>query len=200
MPGSRISFEQFGINFMDRVLTPKRVNDSLGMVLRRAKPEDLHGTKTFEGKTVRFMAVLDPPETSRVVQASVLTFTARLPMGVSIEVLDLPDKPNYTLRVEVTLTLNAMACAPLFVVIKPEPVTFHSVRVLVEEKDEGFVTWLVGLALGNVEQQVIDGVRQSIAAMVAKAIAGAADTLTVDVEQMANQSLAAEGGAKESNR
>lgn len=191
MQGACISFEQFGINFMDRVLTSKRVNDTLAAVLKRGKPEDLHGTKTLDGKSVRFMAVLDPPETSRVVRESAFTFTARLPMGVSIEVLDLPDKPNYTLRVEVTLTLTAKAHAPLFIVITPEPITPESVRVLVEGKDEGLITWLVGLALGNIEEQVVDGVRQSIAELTAKSIAGAKDVLTVDVEALANKALGA---------
>src|SRR5829696_3714551 len=99
MPSDRISFEEFGINFMDRVLTPKRINDSVAAVLQKVKPEELHGTRTIQGREVRFGATLDPPETSRVVCPSEVVFTVKLPMGVTIEVLALPDKPSYTLRV-----------------------------------------------------------------------------------------------------
>lgn len=187
MADPRISFEQFGINFMDRVLTSKRVNDSIAAVLRAVNPEDLHGTRKIEGREVRFLATLAPPETSRVVLESQLVFTVSLPMAVSIEVLAVPDKPTYTLRVDVTLTLVAAARDPLLIVIEPKPITPESVRVIITDKDEGFITWLVELFAGQIEPQVIDGVRQTVAEIVEKTIKGASDTLTIDVEQMTSR-------------
>jgi hypothetical protein len=186
MPGPHISFEEFGVNFMDRVLTSKRVNDSIAAVLQKMKPEDLHGTRSIQGRDVRFLATLEPPETSRVVRASEIAFTVKLPMGVSIDVLALPDKPSYTLRVDVTLTLTATTCTPLLIVITPEPITPESVRVIITEKDEGFITWLVELFAGEIEPQVIDGVRQTVTDIVSKTIADASDTLTIDVERLMN--------------
>jgi hypothetical protein len=195
MPDPRISFEQFGINFMDRVLTSKRVNDSIEAVLQKVNPEDLHGTRKIEGRDVRFLASLKSPETSRVVLESEFVFTVTLPMEVSIEVLAVPDKPTYTLRVEVALSLGATANEPLFIVIAPKPITPASVSVILTDKDEGFVTWLVELFAGQIEPQVIDGVRQAVAEIVAKTIKGASDSLTIDVERMTNPSLGGTPGA-----
>jgi hypothetical protein len=186
MQSPRISFEEFGVNFMDRVLTPKRVNDSVAAVLQKVKLDDLHGTRTIQGRDVRFLAILEPPETSRVVRASEMAFAVKLPVKVSIEVLALPDKPSYTLRVEVALALTATACAPLLIVITPEPLTPESVRVIITEEDEGFITWLVELFTGEIEPLVINGVRQTVTEIVSKTIAGAADAFTIDVEQMVN--------------
>jgi hypothetical protein len=195
MESPRISFEEFGINFMVRVITPERVNGSIAAVLQKVKPEDLHGTRSIQGREVRFLAILEPPETSRVVRASELSFTAKLPMAVTVDVLALPDKPNYTLRVEVMLALTAITCAPLFIVIKPEPITPESVRVEIKEQDEGFITWLVELFAGEIEPQVIAGVRQTVTDIVAKTIEGASDAFTIDVEQLTNQSLGGGSGA-----
>jgi hypothetical protein len=156
-------------------------------VLGKVKPDELHGTRRIQGRDVRFLAVLEPPHTSRVVLPSEVVFTVTLPMAVNIEVLALPDKPNYTLRVEVTLALAAMARSPLFIVIEPKPITPESVSVIITKEDEGFITWLVELFTGEIEPLVIDGVRQTVAEIVSRTIAGAADTLTIDVEQMVNQ-------------
>jgi len=189
-PGPRISFEQFGINFADRILTADTINHNVAALLRQVDPAQLHGTKEIEGKQVSFMAVLDPPRTERTVMASALRLQVTLPMAVSIEVLAVPDKPNYTLRVKATLVLVAHAQSPLFLLLEPEPFFAAAVDVVTENKDEGLLTKFLSL-FDSIEDKVLDGVRATVAEIVTKTLDGAGDSLCIDVEAKVQAALGA---------
>ncbi len=186
---TRITFAQFGMNFMDLVVTSARINDSLAEFIRKVPADELSGTKSIEGNEVRFRAALDHPQTERTMLDWALRFTVALPMAVGIEVLAIPDHPKYSLRVVATFDLLVTTCSPLLVVVEPVPITADSVAVMVEAKDEGFLTWVVGVFKGNIEEKVIAGVRQTVAEVISKAIANAGDALTYDIEEKAHAAL-----------
>jgi hypothetical protein len=187
-PGPRIPFEQFGVNFADRILTAGTINHSVAALLRKVDAAELHGTREIEQKQVRFMAVLEPSRTERSVTAAGLHFKVTLPMAVSIEVLDLPDKPNYTLRVEAVLHLLGYPASPLFVVLEPQPFTTAAVRVVTEDKEEGLLTKFLSL-FESIEDKVLEGVRSTVVEIVNKTLRGAGDALCIDVESKVQAAL-----------
>lgn len=187
---TRISFGEFGANFMERVVTTARINDQITALLKKVPSGDLHGIKSIDGHDVRFDVILDPPHTVRTtVDDTLIGFNIALPMAVGVEVLAVPDHPRYALRLQATISLVVSTSSPLLIVIEPLPVSVDSIQVVVEAKDEGFFTWLAGVFGRNIEEQVKDGVKQTAATVISKSIATAGDSLTINVEDKINASL-----------
>lgn len=75
---------------------------------------DFQGTKSIDSHEIRFKAVLNSPQTSRMaMDASLMGFNIVLPMSVGIVVLALPDHPTSSLRVQAT--------SSLLIVVEPLP-------------------------------------------------------------------------------
>ena len=98
--------------------------------------------------------------------------------------------PGSGLQVKANLVLIAHAQSPLFLILEPEPFSPAAVDVVTENKEEGLLTQFLSL-FDSIEDKVLDGVRATVAEIVTKTLAGAGESLRIDVEAKVQAALGA---------
>lgn len=183
----RISYERFGVNFVERAVTAERIAEALtgsaGGAFRIGPMASGPGGIAVAEATGRAGVV----EVERL-PGSQVQFAAKLPIVLDLEIKVAAVPQRYRGNIEVSLSLSVHTADPLWLLIEVEPVTGSDVSV--DLRSEGGVGGMLQ-RIGNIDEevrgQVVKVVNERISAPEARA------TREIDVAALVDRSM--EGGS-----
>jgi hypothetical protein len=182
-----ISYEQFGVNFVNRAVTAERIAEAL--------TDSAGGAFKIGPMTAGpgGIAVAEAKGRAGVVEVkrlpgSQVKFAATLPIVLDLEIKVAAVPQRYRGNIEVSLSLSVHTADPLWLVIEVEPVT--ALDVDVDLRSEGGVGGMLQ-RLGNIDEevrgQVVKVVNERISAPEARS------TREIDIAALVDRSMQRDG-------
>jgi hypothetical protein len=127
MPAQRISYEQFGVNFMHLVVNANVIAKSVNEAISK-QPHQVQMFKGGPGNVADIMAVVNI-KTATVNRLDITSFQVLIPLAISLKVSVGPVAENYDVNAVAELRLIAETWAPLVIFANILKVPTEAIRV-----------------------------------------------------------------------
>lgn len=174
----RISYEQFGVNFVEAAVTVERIEEAIGET--SGDPVDVGPMPAGPGgiATVKATGQVGFPVVHKI-EGPTIKFHATLPIDLQLDITVAAVPQRYTGEVEVPLSLSVHTVSPLTLVIDVKPVVARDIKVDLASS---------GLGAGMLQRvgNVDDEVRKQVAKVVNERIGSdkAQASRVIDVGRM----------------
>lgn len=175
MPGSRISYEEFGVRLVTAAVTPARVARQVADVAGDTIEIGPMAAGPGGVATARATGRVEPPDVEHV-DHNPLAFVARLSIALALEIDLAGRRHEYRGRIELPLRLSVLAAEPLSLVVDVDEVEAADVRVRLDAS--GMRAKVLG-RVGGIDEEVRGQVVRVVQERVQSDAARAARTIDV---------------------